>query len=269
MKHMTFNASCAFAGIANMLEAFDINKEDHEIALGMKLPYLFRYDDVSKTYQTGISLQGKELFNLYLNTLGIDFEEVFIPKHEVFRMLDTMDRATMIGILLESGQKHAVIFTQRRNDQYVFLNNRRQDSNEPEEYVYNQTELSDKLEERTAVGWLEPCLRKETDFDLHLNESLAVLLRYKDEIQNFCSILQPFEEIKSARDRLFRPLLLDGLTMMQLIGNEKMYLLQKDIQTKYLAAFRKQRAIKLEDEIPLEQIESVISGYMVLIKEQL
>ena len=41
---MTFNSSCAFAGVANMLAAYGIDKEDREIALGMQLPYLFEKD---------------------------------------------------------------------------------------------------------------------------------------------------------------------------------------------------------------------------------
>ena len=41
MKYMTFNASCAYAGLANILERFGIETEDREIALAMGLPYLF------------------------------------------------------------------------------------------------------------------------------------------------------------------------------------------------------------------------------------
>ena len=41
MKYMTFNSSCSYAGIANMLEQDGVNTTDREIALGMKLPYLF------------------------------------------------------------------------------------------------------------------------------------------------------------------------------------------------------------------------------------
>ncbi len=41
MKYMTFNASCAYAGLANIPERFGIETEDREIALAMGLPYLF------------------------------------------------------------------------------------------------------------------------------------------------------------------------------------------------------------------------------------
>ena len=41
MKYMTFNASCAYAGLANIPERFGIETEDREIALAMGLPYFF------------------------------------------------------------------------------------------------------------------------------------------------------------------------------------------------------------------------------------
>ena len=41
MKYMTFNSSCAFAGVANMLAVWGVDQEDREIALGMGLPSLF------------------------------------------------------------------------------------------------------------------------------------------------------------------------------------------------------------------------------------
>ena len=41
MKYMTFNSSCSYAGVANMLEQYGVDVEDRIIALGMKLPYLF------------------------------------------------------------------------------------------------------------------------------------------------------------------------------------------------------------------------------------
>lgn len=47
MKYMSFNSSCAFAGVANMLQQLGIDVQDRDIALGMKLPYLFvKEDDV-------------------------------------------------------------------------------------------------------------------------------------------------------------------------------------------------------------------------------
>ena len=42
MKYMTFNSSCTYAGLANMLMERGIDVEDYEIALEMKLPFLLK-----------------------------------------------------------------------------------------------------------------------------------------------------------------------------------------------------------------------------------
>ncbi|MDD6642978.1 MAG: hypothetical protein ACI3VU_07605 [Faecousia sp.] len=41
MKDITFPASCAFAGVANMLSAFGVD------AFGMTLPYIFTQKDAA------------------------------------------------------------------------------------------------------------------------------------------------------------------------------------------------------------------------------
>jgi len=63
MKYMTFNSSCSFAGIANMLESKGLDFQDYEVALGMELPYI-----VAKRgggYMAGSMLQGKKYFDIF------------------------------------------------------------------------------------------------------------------------------------------------------------------------------------------------------------
>ena len=45
MKYMTFNSSCSYAGLANLLSFYGVDIEDREIALQMGLPFLFDYMD--------------------------------------------------------------------------------------------------------------------------------------------------------------------------------------------------------------------------------
>ena len=68
MKYMTFNFSCSFAGVANMLAQYGIETTDRDIALTMKLPFLFAYADGA--YLSGPMLQSAGWFDLYLNPLG-------------------------------------------------------------------------------------------------------------------------------------------------------------------------------------------------------
>lgn len=39
MKYMTFNRSCAYTCLANLLECYNIEKTDSDIAIEMRLPF--------------------------------------------------------------------------------------------------------------------------------------------------------------------------------------------------------------------------------------
>ena len=55
-KYMTFNSSCSYAGLANMLLRYGVDTQDREIAMDMKLPFLFAYEEGE--YRAGPMLQG-------------------------------------------------------------------------------------------------------------------------------------------------------------------------------------------------------------------
>lgn len=59
MKYMTFNSSCTYAGLANMLMEKNINVEDYEIALEMKLPFFIERN--ADGFSTGPLLQSKKM----------------------------------------------------------------------------------------------------------------------------------------------------------------------------------------------------------------
>ena len=45
LKSMHFNSSCSYCSLSYMLMKYDIDVTDVDIALKMKLPYLFNKDD--------------------------------------------------------------------------------------------------------------------------------------------------------------------------------------------------------------------------------
>jgi len=55
MKYMTFNSSCSYAGVANMLAQYGIDTYDRTIAQKMKLPYLFAREDGAETSPNNIT----------------------------------------------------------------------------------------------------------------------------------------------------------------------------------------------------------------------
>lgn len=68
-KYMTFNSSCSYAGLANMLLRYGVDTQDREIARDMKLPFLFACEE--DEYRAGPMLQGAQWFNLYLHPRGL------------------------------------------------------------------------------------------------------------------------------------------------------------------------------------------------------
>ena len=85
MKYMTFNASCSYAGLANLLDWYGVDVEDRVIALKMELPYLFARE--GRRYLSGPMLQGAEWFDLYLHPIGFTFIERRLEREEVCSFL--------------------------------------------------------------------------------------------------------------------------------------------------------------------------------------
>ena len=63
MKYMTFNSSCSFAGVANMLESKGLDFQDYQVAAGMELPYIVARDNGG--YIAGAMLQEKKYFDIF------------------------------------------------------------------------------------------------------------------------------------------------------------------------------------------------------------
>ena len=172
MKYMTFNSSCSYAGIANMLEQYGLDTNDRSIALEMKLPYLFSYCD--GVYLSGPMLQKAEWFNLYLNPIGYQLWEETVPADEIAVYLKSQKTA-MLGIKTGAIGKHAVVYTGTVSNQFVFLNNKWESEEAPNEIRLTEDELKQKLEPEVVVATLQQITPKSVSFADKLQESIAVL----------------------------------------------------------------------------------------------
>lgn len=131
MKYMTFNSSCSYAGVANMLESYGVNVEDRQIALDMELPYLFSCEN--GIYCSDPMLQTAKWFNLYLEPRGFIMTETMLLKEEVCAFLREVHiRPAMLGIAFSPRGKHAVVYTGMEGDCYKFPNNKPQKSPAPD-----------------------------------------------------------------------------------------------------------------------------------------
>ena len=107
MKYMTFNSSCSFAGIANMLERMGYAYEDYQVAAGMELPYIVARDNGG--YIAGAMLQEKKYFDIFLKKIGYELTEEKISRQKVFSYLKETKSCAMLGIKIDEKHKHAVV----------------------------------------------------------------------------------------------------------------------------------------------------------------
>jgi len=82
------------------------------------------------------------------------------------------------------------------------------------------------------------------------------------------SEVQSAEALHESMNQLFRPLLLDGLTMMQLLEEEQLVLMLRDIQNRYLEQLRKNQPLRLADYMDCAMIDKAIDHIVTLINRK-
>ena len=268
MKYMTFNSSCSYAGIANMLEQYGVNTTDREIALGMKLPYLFFYDD--GTYVSGPMLQKAEWFNIYLNSIGFQLVEKKISADKVVDYLKDQKTA-MLGIKMGNAGKHAIVYKGMEADELVFMNNKWEKEEVPSEIKFVEGELREKIDAEVVVAILQTINATKVCMIEKLEASLVVLQANVLEIIELCNKEVTVGYLQSKLNTLFRPLFLDGITMLNLIGETEASDAWKVMQGDLLGALRqdKNQSIRLGEFISADKLQVLAQGYAELIRREL
>lgn len=266
MKYMTFNSSCAYAGVANLLAFYGVDTEDYLIAQEIALPYCFAKE--GGVYQAGPMLQGKRWFALYLRPRGFCFNEVRLPRQQAADYLAAQPCA-MVGIRMENGQKHAVVYTKTEAGKLYFLNNKRKNSEEPEQLCFSRQELEQRLEDDTPIATLERCDTEPVSLAPVLEESLAVFRELKQELLQFCSMPQSPADLAAAQNRLFRSVLLDALSVLPLAGEWTLCENLGAVQKEYLRTIRQNRPVVLAQELPMERLVEALELYQNRIEAKL
>lgn len=263
MKYMTFNSSCSFAGVANMLLQFGIDVEDRQIALGMKLPYLF--DLQEGVYSAGPMLQTSDWFNLYLRTLGHAMKETIVSKWDIPDHLLQCGVA-MLGLRVSQREKHAVVFVGMDRECFRFINNKWEHSDEPEMLTLSKEELLDRLDDTVMVATIGETIVANPDLSERLVRSCRVLEQYKADVQMFADTEKTKEELTAAMNTLFRATLLDGITMLELIDQRELTEEFRQIQKTFLAVLREGKPVLLREKLDMPAWLAAIDRYIDLIK---
>lgn len=264
MKYMTFNASCSYAGLANLLDWYGVDVEDRVIALKIELPYLFARE--GRRYLSGPMLQGAEWFDLYLHPIGFTFIERRLERAEVCSFLKDHPPA-MLGLHVTPESKHAVVYTGGGGGEYCFINNKRQDSTEPETLRLTETSLLSRLDKTVVVGMLENIEPLPSALHDRLAVSPGVLLALQSEINDFCTQQQTPAAQAAALNDLFRPLLLDGVTMLELLEDTEPAASLRTVRAQLLPLIRAGRPAVLSESIDLSLLNASIRAYHDRIKQ--
>ena len=268
MKYQSFNRSCSYAGLANMLLDFNIDTEDFQIAVDANIPYIFTFNKTSEKFLAGPMLQSKQYFDYYLNTHELEFKEILVSKKEVLNFLKSTSQKCMIGLSINSTQKHTLIFEGIHDCKFKFLNNKWKHSTEAEYYYFNDAEILSKLPENSCIGYIEKLNYPVCNNSQHeLNMSIEFLADYKLKVTEFCSTEQSFDNLEKAKSLLFEALFLNVLSMMEIIQAESLVYKIKDLRQDYIKAMNLKSALILSDYISMELFNDIIGDYTALISE--
>ena len=267
MKYMTFKSSCSYAGVANMLEQYGMDTDDRAIAMGMKLPYLFSHKD--GVYMAGPMLQSAEWFNLYLNSIGFEMCETEVPAEQVADYLK-QQKTAMLGLQVDETSKHAVVYTGSQDEKLIFLNNKWEQDPGPVRFLLSQEELLNRIGSSAMVATLQKICPKEVYLYSKFTDSISVILQNLTEIKSVCSRQETVGALRSMLNTLFRSLLLDGISMLGLLGEVELADKFSHIQNTFLTVLRQDPGSKvvLGDYISITEFESLVFEYVRLITKE-
>ncbi|MFA6649560.1 MAG: hypothetical protein WCS48_05700 [Candidatus Izemoplasmatales bacterium] len=265
MKYMTFNRSCAYAGVANLLEKFAVEKQDRDIAIEMKLPYFFFYDQNEKTYLAGPRLQNKNWFNLFLNPLGLEFVEKKLPKTTLPGFLRNAVHSLMFGINIGNG-RHAVVFQRFREEKYIFLNMRHALGMENAQISFTETGLLEVVNDPVEIGYLQ---KEETiipQLDEILCASIECWKQYLQEVSEYMNAEQSQASLNEHQETFFAPLFLDTFSMMELLQENEIVNKIAALRTSYMQAMKIPGSKQLNQWIDIDEFMGVIEDIIDLIR---
>lgn len=262
MKYMTFNNSCSYAGVANLLLDYSIDIEDYEIAIKTKVPYIFKYDDHCKRYISGSMLQEDKYYNFYLQNLGLNLIGNRLSPKEAIKFLNNLKCNSMIGLNVLNGSKHALIYNGFEDDKYIFMNNKRRDSNAPDFYQFSLEELLNKMDDTVCISYLE---KKHIDAKIDLSKEMKAssfyLKQYENDILTFCNKTQNIEALNKSMNTLFHAFFLDVYSMMAIIEENQLCKEIEDLRTPYLKSLKLGKSLKLCEYISIECFKKAINDY--------
>ena len=264
MKYMHFKAFCSYAALAAIMEFNGVDTEDYKIALEIKLPYLFSKENGA--YISGPMLQGAKWFNLWLVPRGYRMVEEAVARKQLCNHLRT-GKLAMLGVQTPYG-KHAVVFTEY-DGKYHFINPTYENSGECTELSLSEEELLSSVDQEMMVGMVIPTEAKQQSLAPYLNDSISVIKENSADIVAFAEEKHDSNAYFPLMNSLFRPLLLDGITMLELAGETDLAQEFTALQQQFMAYMRGTREEALQETLSLDKLHDLTERYAHLIEQQI
>ena len=279
MKYMTFNNSCFFAAISNILEELEVDVTDEEIVRESLIPFLFEYDKSTDQFLGGYQIQNINVINEYLKKYIVKLNEekyeqgsLIERKQELIKSLTETDNHKIVSLKMTDNKSewHATIYTGKIENKYRFINMRKSD-NEIVNIELTHDELLIRLADIVQYAWVEKIKTFEVlDKKQMLANSFENLCLLEDKIIEFSTSFQSYGNRMKFRDLLFRPLLLNYVDISRIINAEQ---LSKDLlklQSQYISTFKIKGDLVLSEYMDLDLLEESIKfiKYMILSKNK-
>ena len=176
----------------------------------------------------------------------------------------------MLGIHIGNGGKHAVVYTGIESGCFQFLNNKWLHDPSAETFSLSETALIEAVDDSCVIATLYPIAPRSVSAENQLDTSCSVLEQYRQELHRVCAETLPIEELRSLLNPLFRALLLDGITMLTLLGEDRLVSKLSSVQCALLHALRSGTAqLRLSDHLDMEILDASISKYQAIIQAKL
>src|SRR5699024_1933349 len=104
-----------------------------------------------------------------------------LKREDVLDFLYSLNCRAMIGLNVSNGHKHAVIFNGIEDENFIFMNNKRRNSQEPKFYRFNANELLDRTDKTVYISYLDKGSQGiKIDLFPEIKKSQFHLQEYKD-----------------------------------------------------------------------------------------
>lgn len=261
MKYMSFNRSCSYTCLAYMIEDYDLDYTDRDIAIEMKLAYLFYNDTKNNEYLSGAMLQGKRWFDLFLNRHSFEFVENKYNKVDAITTIKKSVRKLMIGMNLKTG-KHAMVYCPSDTESLRFFNPHYENDDALDFLSFSKNELSDLLDDEVTIGYINHNPKiVAPEIELYI-VSTEYLNKYVVDIIEFCSEIHTPKEIMEVRESLFAGLLLSPIPLLEFEKENELVDCLKKLQTYFISSLQQNKLkIKLIEYLNPIELNACVSKY--------